>query len=209
MTGPKQARYIAIATLYIAAIIIFLEGLGSEKKFLSATSWLPLAIMICLEVYDRWAWAWLPRGVPVVKGTWKVQLVSSWRDPASPDIPVTREGYLVCRQTASQLWVRLYTNESSSVSLATRLEKRGDGQFELSWIYENTPDILLHERSPIHFGSVIAQSLSDRRVTIMRGSYFTSRKTIGNFIATDRNPRTMSSLQGAESLFGVSKEVIG
>ena len=202
MNGPRQARLVAVATLYVAAVVVLVEGLGSEKKFLQATSWIPLAIVAVLTAYDKWLWQVGPIGVPVLRGTWKVVLTSSYRDPDAPDVPIVRTGYFVCRQTSTQLSVNLFTDESSSVTLASKLQRRGDNQYELSWVYQNTPHVLIHDRSPIHFGSVIADAIAGRRVKDMNGLYFTSRRTVGDFEAFDHNRRVVSSHQEAKKLFG-------
>lgn len=202
MNDPKQARIVAVVTLYIAALIVLVEGIGSEKQFLKATSWVPLAIMLVLTTYERWLWKIGPVGVPILAGTWRVALTSSYEDPNAPGLPIVRTGYLICIQTATQLTVRLLTAESSSVSLASKLQRRGDSQYELSWVYQNTPRALIQDQSPVHFGSVIAENLSGRRIQSVSGSYFTSRRTIGEFVASDRKRKIASSMGAATILFG-------
>jgi hypothetical protein len=200
MTDPKVVRYIAVVVLYLAAAVVFVEGLGSEKQFLKATSWIPGAIMIALTLYERWLWKFGPWGLPILSGTWRVTLNSNWRDPAAPDTPVIRTGYFVFRQTATLFSVTLYTNESGSLTLASQLQKQNDGQYSLSWVYENVSQ-LDPKVSPMHFGSVVAQQVSGRKVREIRGVYFTNRKSDGSFCTSGkRNRKRASSFASAEEL---------
>jgi SMODS-associating 2TM, beta-strand rich effector domain len=203
MTDPKQARYVAIGTLYVASLIILIEGIGSTTKFIQSTSWIPLAVVIVATVYERWAWAWGPFGVPRIGGTWRITMHSTWTSGDEAEKPVVRSGYLVVRQTATQLTINLMTSESPSISLAARLQKRGDNQYELSWIYQNVPSASLREGSPIHFGCAIAEYVAGRNVQRLAGSYFTDRKTTGDFVATDNRRRIrVASWKEGEDVFG-------
>jgi hypothetical protein len=49
---------------------------------------------------------------------------------------------------------------------------------------------------------VISDAIAGRKVEEINGLYFTSRKTVGDFEASDRNPKIVSSLREAKKLFG-------
>jgi hypothetical protein len=203
MTDLKTIRYVAVAALYIAAAVIFVEGLGSEKQFLKATSWIPGAIMVALTLYERWLWKFPLLGKrPILSGTWKADLTSTWKDPKQPDVPVQRTVYFVFRQTATLLTITMHTELSASQTLASQLLKgTADDTYALSWIYHNTSQED-QEKSPNHYGSVIAEQVGGRKVTQIRGNYFTDRKTTGSFATVgDRKRRRASSLADAQKLF--------
>lgn len=201
LIDPKAVRWTAIITLYIAAAVILFEGLGSEKQFLQRTSWVPAAIVVALTIYEHWLWKIGPLGIPVLDGTWKVVLTSNWRDPDDQDTAVVRSGYFVFRQTATLLSVTLYTEESGSLTLASHLQREKNGQYSLSWMYQNVSQ-LDPKKSPMHYGAVVTHQLSGRRPSNIRGVYFTNRLSDGSFKTSgERNPRRAGTFSDAEQLF--------
>lgn len=204
MTDLKTVRYVAVASLYIAAAVVFVEGLGSEKQFLKATSWIPGAIMVALTLYERWLWKFPLLGKrPILSGTWKADLTSTWPDPAAKSNAVTtRTVYFVFRQTATLLTITMHTELSGSQTLASQLLKgTADDTYSLSWIYHNTSQED-QQKSRNHYGSVIAEQVGGRKVSQIRGNYFTDRKTTGSFATVgDRKRKRASSLADAQTLF--------
>jgi len=204
MTEPRLVRIVVLITLYLAAAVIFIEGLGSERAFLQDTSWIPLAIVAALTIYDRVLWRVGPWGIPILRGTWKATLESSWRSESAPDVPVTRTAYFVFRQTSSRFTVNMYSEESSSQTFASQLLRLGDGQYELSWVYLNTPQVLktVTGVSAIHHGGVVADNISGRQIQERHRWYFTSRETVGDFRTTNHSRTIARSLNAAKTLFG-------
>ena len=197
---PSAVRITALITLYLAAAVILAEGIGSEAKFLRATSWIPFAVLLATSGYNQFLWRFGPVGPPVLFGTWKVQFVSSW-DKEEAD-QGTRHAYLLIRQTATSLTLTLITHESISRSLAATLERRADGQYDLSWIYENVPPIDQREASPIHFGSALAFGIRPRKPALIEGWYFTDRLTTGTIRAQCRKRGYPASWSDALAAFG-------
>jgi SMODS-associating 2TM, beta-strand rich effector domain len=118
-------------------------------------------VALCFEVWDRLLWR-LPRlpqltGRPVLRGTWKGLLESTWVDPKTGKQIEPRDAFLVIRQTFWTLSTRLLTSESSSVSLVSSLDTDRDKVTTVQWTYRNTPQLLLQKRSPIHHGAVILE----------------------------------------------------
>src|SRR3954470_8222553 len=58
---------------------------------------------------------------PVIDGTWKLQLRSNWKDPATQNTIPPIEGYMVVRQTFSTLSMRLLTAKSHSEVVGTEI----------------------------------------------------------------------------------------
>ena len=64
---------------------------------------------------------------PVIEGSWKVEIRSNWKDPATGNAIAPVEGYMVVRQTFSTLSLRLLTAESSSELVGTEIVCSADG----------------------------------------------------------------------------------
>lgn len=137
--------------------------------------------------FDRYLWrlSIVRRitGVPLLAGTWRGTLRSSYQPTPGTSLPPIK---VVARvtQTASTVTVTLLTLESESRSEQARLVKAADGRWTLSWVYVNQPRLLLRDRSAPHDGAAeVVLGGSDGEM--LRGSYFTSRLTRGEIALSE------------------------
>jgi phage gp46-like protein len=111
---------------------------------------------------------------PVLRGTW----VGRFRRdlPAGQEaVAASGQVYLVIAQTFSSVQVRLFTPESSSLSLSCSVVTAQDGRMGLTWVYQNEPEYLQRQESEIHHGAAKVR-LEGSPPTSLRGHYWTDRK---------------------------------
>jgi len=135
-----------------------------------------------LWVFNRWAWRW--RGIrgltgrPLLDGTWHGELVPQALAGGAA-AAVDGDIFMVVRQCFWSISVRLFTRESTSSSCGASLNRHDDGVYELVYVYINTPQHQVRERSGIHYGGAVlsAPKSADHGV---HGQYFTDRKSRGD-----------------------------
>ncbi|MCU1685394.1 MAG: hypothetical protein JWQ81_6133 [Amycolatopsis sp.] len=173
---------------------------GLSKIFSTAV----LAATLVLALWESWLWR-LPLaqrmpGTPrCIRGTWRGVLTTFWVDPKTGKSPDPKTVYLVIRQSASELSVKLLTNESRSASsfASVRLD---DGSYELLYLYLNRPDSRYESRSRMHHGST-ALDLSGSPVKRLKGRYWTDRDTRGELDFTERSMKIVDDFEEASALF--------
>lgn len=114
--------------------------------------------------------------IPVLNGTWKGSLTSSWNNQSKP-INITLE----IRQSLFKISCTMITDESKSESISfDYIIDENSQQNKLIYIYRNTPKSSHRGNSPIHYGSVILEIGNNT----LNGMYWTDRKTIGDINLT-------------------------
>lgn len=150
-----------------------------------------LSIAVLIKVaYGAFLWRWrfVRRwtGVPLLDGTWRGTLLSSYEDTedaAATPIPVA----VLVTQTASTIVVTLLTAESSSVSRTAELVRLADRRWLLTWLYENAPRPSLRGRSERHRGMAEVTMGVDNG-TVLSVEYFTDRLTAGEMSLVEWSP---------------------
>lgn len=143
------------------------------------------AITLFVTMFNKYLWSskifkgWYVKR-PDLRGTWEVELKSSWIDPKTGKGIDPIQGYAVIRQSLTSLSVRLMTKESRSVLVAHSIEQQEDDDlFKLVAVYRNEPNIELQGvRSEIHHGS-FALEIHGFPVYELQGHYWTDRATKG------------------------------
>lgn len=173
---------------------------GPSKIFSTAV----LVATLVLALWESWLWRLpltqrIPGTPPCVRGTWRGVLTTFWVDPNTGKRPDPKTVYLVIRQSASELSVKLLTNESRSASsfASVRLD---DGSYELLYLYLNRPDSRYESRSRMHHGST-ALDLSGTPVKRLKGRYWTDRDTRGELDFTERSKKIVDDFEEASGLF--------
>lgn len=201
----------AIVSRVVVGIVMLVFIVGAWLKsgqfdlgWLKLFSVAVLVVTVVLTLWDLWLWRLplaqvIPQVPRRVHGTWKGVLESFWVDPSTGARPKPKDVYLVVRQTATSVSVKLLTNESrSSSSLAA--VSNVDGTFELTYLYLNRPDTRFEERSRMHHGST-ALVISGQPAKRMKGRYWTDRDTKGELDFTSWNKEVVDDFNEAERLF--------
>jgi len=153
--------------------------------------------------FNKWLWSWsIFRGWyinrPDLRGTWKVELQSDWKDPDTGQGVPLITAYLAIRQSLTSLNLRLMTPESKSLSLAYSIDIEADEIYRVYSIYRNEPKLELQgQRSEIHHGSLVLE-VHGEPPTSMEGNYWTDRNTTGVMKMTDRNKIVFSTFADAD-----------
>lgn len=194
-------------TIFVWMIVLWIQGNPVlEMKFLKPFGIVVGSISVVSLLFNKYIWAWkVFKGWyinrPDLRGTWKVELQSSWIDPETNEGIAPIICYATIRQTFSELSFRLLTKESRSKSIAYNIEKEDDGVFKLSAIYRNEPKIELQgTRSEIHHGSLLLE-IYGSPVNQMEGHYWTDRATKGSMILSDKKEEIIDTFEKAEKVF--------
>jgi hypothetical protein len=136
-----------------------------------------------------WRWSIVRRftGVPLLAGTWRGIIESSFTKPDGTRVaPIPAA--LRITQNASALTVTLFTGESSSKSSSVQLMRLDDERWRLNWLYENVPRLAVRDRHDRHCGAA-ELFLGGRDGEEMSGEYFTDRLTQGELHFTEWSPQ--------------------
>jgi hypothetical protein len=199
--------------LGLAVVIWALSLLSSGEPITWAqarpfTVTVSMLTLICIA-FDKWLWRWkLFRGWLVeladIQGSWKATLVSDWTNPATGNRVAPIECLMVIRQSYSTLSARLYTRESSSYLVASKLIRQNDGVFQLFGVYQNNPKIELRgERSEIHFGALMLEANGDP-ISSLSGHYWTDRGTRGSITLSARTIELFPDYDSASKALSLS-----
>ncbi|WP_352231648.1 hypothetical protein [Actinokineospora sp. NBRC 105648] len=197
-------RVSVAVVILVFAIGTWVKGGKFDPGWLKFFSAAVLLATIVFALWDLWLWKIRPSqlfpGVPRrIGGTWKGTLTSFWEDPATGRRAAPKTVYLVVRQTASLVSVKLLTNESRSASSLAAVSTV-DGTSELAYLYLNRPDPRFEEGSRMHHGSTVL-SLSGEPVSRMRGRYWTDRDTRGELNFHQWTAEFIDDFDEAQSVF--------
>lgn len=196
------------ALLLIAAALwggmLVFEGVAVNVTWFHPFSTVVGVVLLLLVVFDLWAWRWrllhgwfVPR--PDLRGTWRVELRSNWKNPATnqPVGPIV--AYLVVRQTYSTISARMLTAESASELVAAEISKASDGTYCFAAVYRNEPKLSVRDRSPIHFGAFVLGVQGDPAKDLV-GHYWTDRDSRGELTTLARHATIAASFREAAEL---------
>lgn len=206
---------VAFASLvYLAlGVVGVLSGANPLDVFWNLSSVVPV-LVIGGVWFEGWGWRWqllhrirLVR-TPVVIGTWRTAMESSWTNPETGAPIGPRTVYLVIEQTAISVSVRLLSDESSSELLHGLVTRRGSGQPLIAYTYRNEPAVALQRtRSRIHLGAAHIKIIGDP-ATALDGDYWTNRDTVGTLTSDEHSPHLAQTFAEALKLsYGPPKPV--
>ncbi|MBX7500646.1 hypothetical protein K3181_04250 [Qipengyuania sp. YG27] len=204
MTRPQITAFLTLSVTFWVGLLA-LKGTPLSWEMLAPFGTVVGAVSGVMLLFDAWAWklpifrGWLIKR-PYVHGTWKVELQSDWVNPETNEGVPTIHCFLVVRQTASQISLRLITEESSSETVSAGVEACSDGTFEISCAYRNKPKSMYRYRSQIHYGAMLL-SVESATPTRLEGEYWTDRKTTGSVTLTDRKSKTPMTFNEAQALY--------
>lgn len=121
MPTPGWTRVVIALAAAAWAAIILIGGGDLEAEWMRPLGLASSIVVFLILVFDRWGWRWpvVRRLVrrPVLRGTWKTELRSSYGGRADEVI----EAYLVVRQTLSTITARMLFDRSQSTSMSAEL----------------------------------------------------------------------------------------
>lgn len=172
-----------------------------------------LAFLGLLLEYSLWRQRWLNGWFvkrPDLRGTWRVELKSSFVQPVSNERVPMIIGYMGVKQTLSTLQMHLMTPESESWFIADHVRPSPSGSgFQVIGVYTNEPNIHLRDErvSEMHQGAIIIETHgSSRRPTTLTAKYWTDRKSVGTMDFVSRVAGLHTRLADAERAFKSNAE---
>lgn len=192
-------------TIAVWLLALWFQGMPVlSADFVKPFSTVVGAITLVVTIFNKYLWSWkIFRGWyvkrPDLRGTWKVELKSSWVNPETGKVIDPICGYAVIRQSLTSLSLRLMTKESRSVLVAHSIDQQEDeGLFKLVGVYRNEPKIELQGvRSEIHHGS-FALEIHGSPVYELQGHYWTDRGTKGGMKLSDEVSKLYDTFEQAE-----------
>lgn len=186
-------RKIAVHTVVATAMLVFAVGILAsggrvEVAWLRLYSYAVVASLAALTLWNLWLWRLpvmqrFPAVPPDLRGTWQGTLQSAWVDEDG-NTPPAKQVFLVIRQTATSLSAILLSDESRSESLMAQVSGT-NGAANLTFTYQNTPQLSMQRRSRIHCGTTSLR-VHGSPATRLRGHYWTSRNSQGELDFKDR-----------------------
>ena len=208
LTRLHISSFIAL-TIAVWLLALWFQGMPVlSAEFIKPFSTVVGAITLFVTVFNKYLWSWkIFKGWyvkrPDLRGTWSVELRSSWIDPKTGEGIEPIHGYAVIRQSLTFLSVRLMTKESRSVLVAHSIEQQEDEDlFKLLGVYRNEPKIELQGvRSEIHHGS-FALEVHGSPVHELQGHYWTDRGTKGGMTLGNKVEKLYDTYDQAQREIG-------
>jgi hypothetical protein len=209
MAAERYIKAIIYVTVLAWTIVLYTNHESIKPTWLQHLSVVITIVLYAVMAFDFWLWkipvlhGWFVKR-PVIEGTWKVEIRSNWKDPATGAGIGPVEGFMVVRQTFSTLSLRLLTEESSSELVGTEIVCSADGLYCVSGVYRNESRFQVRERSAIHYGAVWLRII-DEPVKKVIGHYWTDRQTAGEMELSNRQKRRFQTFQSALAYYvGIS-----
>lgn len=202
MISRKQINVFVVLTVLIWWLINIISGNSLSYNILKPFTSVAGVLVVVYNLFELYIWKWkfinpLIIKKPNIEGTWKFSLVSNWVNPKTNKRNEPSIVYLAIRQTYSTINARLYTKNSESEELWTNLIKTKDNRYKLVSVYQNIPQRIFREKSPIHFATFIKNVNGDDSRS-MKGNYWTDRGTAGETYSIGHSKTYYFSFKDAE-----------
>lgn len=204
--------FVIIAAL-IWLIVLLCQGVSitwahGQPFSIVVSSLVALGILLELLLWRQpWLHGWFVKR-PDLRGTWRVELQSSYVRPETNDRVPVIVCYLGVKQTLSKLQMHLMTPESESWFIANHIRPSPNGSgYQVIGVYTNEPNVHLRDEriSEMHQGAIIIETHGpDRRPTTLTAKYWTDRKTSGTMDFTTRLKEVYTRFADAQREFGKS-----
>ena len=206
---PTRLHLISFVGLIVISwmLVLWIQGIAPiNVEFLKPFFIVVGVVGVAATIFNKWAWAWaIFRGWyvnrPDIRGTWKVDLQSDWKNPDTGEGIPSISAYMAVRQTLTSLSFRLMTPESKSRLIAYSINLEEDGIYRVVIVYRNEPKLELQgNKSEIHHGSMVLE-VYGVPPTSMDGNYWTDRNTRGTLKLTGRKKKIFDTFEEAHSAF--------
>lgn len=152
MPTPKWARIVIALAALVSAVVVLATGGTVDINLAKAVATASTVVILFLLAFDKWLWRW--PGIrrvhrrPVIHGTWKTELKSSYEGRKDEVI----ECYLVIDQTYSRICARMLFDRSRSSSMSGDLV-RENGRCVLYYVFHSEKHALEPASNPPNRGA--------------------------------------------------------
>lgn len=190
-----QITVVLGVAVFIWFIILLIQGTSITYDHLAPFSAVVsvLVILSLLLEYFLWRKIWMQKwfvSIPDLRGTWEVEIISDWVDPATGEVALPIKAYMGVKQSMSKLQMHLMTPESESWLIAHSVcESQSGHGYQIAGVYTNKPSVSLRNgRSSIHLGALLLDTHGEMEIypEKMSGEYWTDRKTTGIISLSNR-----------------------
>jgi hypothetical protein len=205
MTSERYIKAIIYVAVLAWTIVLLINHEAIHSSWFQPLSTVTTVVLYAVLAFDLWLWkvpflhGWFVKR-PVIEGTWKVEIRSNWKNPATGSGISPVAGFMTVRQTFSTLSMRLLTAESSSELVGTEIVCSADGLYCISGVYRNEPRFQVRDRSPIHYGAVWLKIVDEPSKKLL-GHYWTDRESAGEMELTDLRGKKFQDFQSAQAYF--------
>jgi hypothetical protein len=195
VTSNWVRAVIALAAL-VWALIAFLSGQPLEWSWGKSLGLVTAVVVGAVLLYDNWLWRW--PGVrrlhrrPVLRGTWKTELRTSYSGRRDEAI----EAYLVVRQTFSKICVDMLFDRSQSTSMSGDLV-RENGRCVLYYVFRSDKQTLERDKNPPARGAA-QLTVATRPSQHLEGDYWMEHGTHGRVATTGFTRTIYDTFAGAQ-----------
>lgn len=155
-----------------------------------------------------WIHGWFVKR-PDLRGTWRVELQSSYVRPETNERVPAIICYMGVTQTLSKLTMHLMTPESESWFIADHVRPSPNGSgYQVIGVYTNEPNVHLRDEriSEMHQGAVIIETHGpELRPNALTAKYWTDRKTTGTMDFTARVEKVCTRFSEAQLAFSEAR----
>lgn len=182
----KITLWITLIIALIVFILNYAEPLNISSYIFNSLTESISVITIIAFLFDRCFWRfsifrnWLVL-IPNLNGEWKGLIYSDWINPDTKEKCMPIETSLSIKQSLTNISCVMTTGEMKSNSITSDFRIDINNQvLELSYVYLSIPNLTVRNRSQIHHGAIIFDIIiENNNVTVLKGNYWTDRKTIG------------------------------
>jgi hypothetical protein len=205
MAAERYIKAIVYLTVLVWTIVLYVNHAAIALAWLRYVSTAVALVLYAVMAFDLWLWklsflhGWVVKR-PVIEGTWKVEMRSTWKEAATGVGMPPIAGFMVVRQTLSTLSMRLMTAESSSELVGTEIVCSADGLYCVSGVYRSEPRLQVRDRSPIHYGAVWLRVIVEPTKKLI-GHYWTDRDTKGEMELSEKQNEKFQDFQSARDYY--------
>lgn len=186
---------IALAALASGVIVLAVGG-TIDINVAKAVAPASTVVILLLLAFDKWLWRWPGirrlHGRPIIHGTWKTELRTSYEGRKDEVI----ECYLVIDQTYSRICARMLFDRSRSSSMSGDLV-REDGRCVLYYVFRSDKNALEPDTNPPSRGAADL-TVAMRPSPHLEGDYWMMVGTKGRLRTVGHTSTIFDTYDGAQ-----------
>jgi hypothetical protein len=176
--------------------IVLASGDVLKVAWIRAVGATAAIVVLLLLAYDHWVWRWW--GVrhlirrPLLRGTWKTELRTSYEDRADDAI----EGFLAIQQTYSTISIAMLFDRSKSVSVSGEFVREND-RYVLYYVFRSDKSTLQREDNPPARGAAHL-TIATAPSVHLEGDYWMEHGTHGRVSSVGHSPVIYDTYRAAQ-----------